>query len=598
MDFYGFYTGQEFEAYEYFGAHIEKNGVRFRTFAPAAGNIAVIGDFNNWQPVNMDRVHDGQFWECLIKNAKPGDRYKYQITAANGIIDHCDPYGFGMELRPDSASIIRNLDEFTFTDDKWLKNRTDFKTSPLNIYEVHLGSWKTNSDDEHGWFTYDKIAPSLISYMTENGYNCLELMPVSEHPCDESWGYQNTGFFAPTNRYGTAAQFQKMIDLFHAADIAVILDFVPVHFAVDAYALANYDGTALYEYPHNDVGVSEWGSCNFMHSRGEVRSFLNSAATYWMDKYHIDGLRMDAISRILYWQGDERRGVNGNAVDFIKTLNSGLKKRFPNCLLAAEDSTNFKDVTKDVSKGGLGFDYKWDMGWMNDTLEYMKLDPLFRGGSYHKLTFSMMYYYDANFLLPFSHDETVHGKCTILQKIFGEYEDKFPQGRLLYMYMMTHPGKKLNFMGNEIGQLREWDEKREQDWDILKYPIHDSFHKYMKELNKLYLTKAALWKYDYDEKGFEWIDCHSESQCLYSYMRTDGTSKIIVALNFSGTVQPYILALKEKSKYKVLLNSDYLKFGGETPASRKNLVADTDGLALELPAYSGIILEEILPDSH
>lgn len=310
MNFYNFYTGQIFDAYNYLGAHIEKKGVTFRTFAPAASNVAVIGSFNNWQPQNMNRVTDDrQFFELFVENAKPGDMYKFQITASNGIIDHCDPYGFGMELRPANASIIRDLDEYKFSDAKWLKKRTDFKKAPLNIYEVHLGSWLTNPDDEHGWFTYDEIAPKLIKYMKENGYNCLELMPISEHPCDESWGYQNTGFFAPTSRYGTATQFQKMIDLFHASDIAVIVDFVPVHFAVDAYALANYDGTALYEYPHNDVGVSEWGSCNFMHSRGEVRSFLNSAAAYWLDKYHIDGLRMDAISRILYWQGDENRGV-------------------------------------------------------------------------------------------------------------------------------------------------------------------------------------------------------------------------------------------------------------------------------------------------
>ncbi len=594
MNFYNFYTGQIFDAYNYLGAHIEKKGVTFRTFAPAASNVAVIGSFNNWQPQNMNRVTDDrQFFELFVENAKPGDMYKFQITASNGIIDHCDPYGFGMELRPDSASIIRDLDEYKFSDAKWLKKRTDFKKAPLNIYEVHLGSWLTNPDDEHGWFTYDEIAPKLIKYMKENGYNCLELMPISEHPCDESWGYQNTGFFAPTSRYGTATQFQKMIDLFHASDIAVIVDFVPVHFAVDAYALANYDGTALYEYPHNDVGVSEWGSCNFMHSRGEVRSFLNSAAAYWLDKYHIDGLRMDAISRILYWQGDENRGVNGNAVDFVKTLNSGLKDRFPNCMLAAEDSTNFKDVTKSVRDGGLGFDYKWDMGWMNDTLEYMKLDPLFRGGSYHKLTFSMMYYYDANFLLPFSHDETVHGKCTILQKMFGEYEMKFPQGRLLYMYMMTHPGKKLNFMGNEIGQLREWDEKREQDWDILKYPIHDSFHKYIQKLNKIYIDTPALWEEDYDENGFEWIDCHSESECLYSYIRRSPKQNIVVALNFSGVAQNYTLDLKKNGKYRVLLNSDYDIYGGNTPVSRKQLSTVSKKLNLELPAFSGIILEEV-----
>lgn len=593
MDFSKFYAGLEFNAYDFMGAHADKNGVWFRTFAPSAKSIAVIGDFNNWLPHYMNKAYDGNFWECYIENAKIGDMYKYQITDCNGLtVNHCDPYGFGMELRPQHASIICDIDTYTFTDSKWIKERTDAKNEPLNIYEVHLGSFKENSyDKKHGWFNYDTIAPVLINHMKKNGYNCIELMPISEHPCDESWGYQNTGFFAPTSRYGTAGQFQKMVDLFHANNIYVILDFVPVHFAIDNYGLANYDGTALYEYPHNDVGVSEWGSCNFMHSRGEVRSFLNSAAHYWLDKYHIDGLRMDAISRILYWQGDERRGVNGNAVDFIKTLNLGLKERFNNCILAAEDSTNFSDVTKPVSQGGLGFDYKWDMGWMNDTLEYMKLDPLFRKDNYHKLTFSMMYYYDANFLLPFSHDETVHGKATILQKMWGQYENKFPQGRLLYLYMMTHPGKKLNFMGNEIGQLREWDEKRQQDWDILTYPAHSSFNLFIQTLNKLYLQNSALWGWDYNSEGFQWIDCNQEDKCIYAYKRKCKDKELIILLNFSGASQNYTLNTSSRSKYKVVLNSDWDCFGGNTSKDTNILIPSENGLDITLQAFNGIVIE-------
>ena len=597
MDFYSFYTGNEFEAYKYLGAHPDQTGVWFRTFAPSATSIAVIGEFNNWQPHYMNKIHDGNFFECHIEGAKVGEMYKYKIQGKNGqTIDHCDPYGFGMQLRPEHASIIRNLDDYKFSDSKWMKNRTDAKNKPLNIYEVHLGSFKANPDDEHGWYTYDKIAPLLIEHMKENGYNCIELMPVSEHPSDESWGYQNTGFFAPTSRYGTSSQLKEMVDLFHKNNMYVILDFVPVHFAVDAYGLANYDGTPLYEYPNDAVGVSEWGSCNFMHSRGEVRSFLNSAATYWLEEFHIDGLRMDAISRILYWQGDERRGVNGNAVDFVKTLNKGLKDRFQNCMLAAEDSTNFGNVTKPVSEGGLGFDYKWDMGWMNDTLDYMRTAPEYRSANYHKLTFSMMYYYDANFLLPLSHDENVHGKATILQKMSGDYDNKFPQGRLFYMYMMTHPGKKLNFMGNEIGQFREWDEKREQDWTILDFPKHEQFNQYIAKLNKLYLKNSALWEYDYTEDGFKWIDCHQEADCIYAYKRSSHDKELVIVLNFSDTSKQYSMPVNEfdsGTSFKPVLHTDWIEFGGNTKKSVASLKSDKSGLSLNLPAYSGILLEVV-----
>ena len=600
MDLLNFYTGKEFEAYQFLGAHPDEKGTTFRTFAPAAKSIAVIGEFNNWQPQYMEKMQDGNFFECYIEGAKAGDMYKFKIEGRNGqIIDHCDPYGFGMQLRPEHASIIRNLNDYEFHDQKWMKSRTNAKEKALNIYEVHLGSFKANPDNENGWYTYDQIAPILISHMKENGYNCVELMPISEHPSDESWGYQNTGFFAPTSRYGTAAQLKQMIDLFHQNKMYVILDFVPVHFAVDAYGLANYDGTPLYEYPNDAVGVSEWGSCNFMHSRGEVRSFLNSAAAYWLDEFHMDGLRMDAISRILYWQGDERRGVNGNAVDFVKTLNQGLKDRFKNCILAAEDSTNFSGVTKPVSEGGLGFDYKWDMGWMNDTLDYMRTAPEYRSSNYHKLTFSMMYFYDADFLLPLSHDENVHGKATILQKMYGDYEQKFPQGRLFYLYMMTHPGKKLNFMGNEIGQFREWDEKREQDWTILDFPKHTEFNHFIKTLNKLYLKNSALWEMDFEEKGFQWIDCHQEDECIYAFERNSSKKKLAVVFNFSGTAKQYrmpVSGFHDGTGFKPLINTDWEEFGGNTKKSVTVQKADTAedgtcGLNLWLPAFSGIVFE-------
>lgn len=564
MDFYGFYTGKIFDAYRFLGAHPEDKGVTFRTFAPGAARISLIGEFTDWQEQKMHKIYDGNFWECYAENAAPGMMYKYRIYKhGDSYIDHCDPYGFGMELRPNTASYIRDLSDYTYHDSIWMQKRTDCKDKPLNIYEIHFGSFKKPSGQADDWYTYTEMANILIPYLKEYGYNYIEIMPLSEHPCDESWGYQNTGFFSPTSRYGTADELMAFIDACHQHDIGVILDFVPVHFAVDGYALANYDGTALYEYPNQDVGVSEWGSCNFMHSRGEVRSFLQSAANYWLTEYHIDGIRMDAISRIIYWQGDPARGVNNTAVDFIREMNRGLKERHPNAMLSAEDSTSYPGVTRPVSEGGLGFDYKWDMGWMNDTLDYFRTDPVYRPANYHKLTFSMMYYYNDAFLLPFSHDEVVHGKATIIQKMNGGYDGKFPQARALYMYMYAHPGKKLNFMGNEIGQFREWDEKREQDWDILTYPIHDAFHRFMKNLNLLYLEHPALYRNDYSTDGFRWIDCHQEERCIYAFERISEKERLLAVFNFSDqTQEDYEITLDNAKKLTLLLASDASEYGG------------------------------------
>ena len=592
LDFYGFYTGRIFDAHNYLGAHTEPlGGVTFRTFAPAAEKISLIGEFSDWTEVPMNQVHDGNFWEIYIKEACPGQMYKYRIYTQNGsFTDHCDPYGFGMELRPGTASIIRNLSEYQFQDDRWMQKRSDCKDKPLNIYELHFGSFKKPSDKSDDWYSYTEMADILIPYVKEYGYNYIEILPLSEHPCDESWGYQNTGFFSPTSRYGTARELMQFIDTCHRNEIGVIMDYVPVHFAVDDYGLANYDGTSLFEYPHQDVGVSEWGSCNFMHSRGETRSFLQSVANYWLSVYHVDGIRMDAISRIIYWQGDPARGVNNNAVDFIRVMNQGLKTLHPSAILAAEDSTSYPDITKPVSEGGLGFDYKWDMGFMNDTLNYFKTAPQYRIENYHKLTFSMMYYYNDCFLLPFSHDETVHGKATILQKMNGDYEEKFPQARALYMYMYAHPGKKLNFMGNEIGQLREWDEKREQDWSILSYPNHDAFHHFMKDLNHLYLNHSALSSRDYMTTGFQWLDCHQEERCIYAFERTDSKERIIAVFNLSDQLQKnYKLTVLECKKMTLLLTSDLNTYGGThtyTKAGDKTLHLKKGTFTLNLPPYS------------
>lgn len=589
MNLKEFYTGNCFDAYEFLGCHLTDDGAVFRTYAPKAASVSVIGEFNNWCEQPMARTEDGRFFEMFSSEAKAGQMYRFVIHTEDGrSVDHSDPYGFGMERRPNSASIIRDMNAFSFEDEKWMKSRTTRLAEALNIYEMHAGSWKANPDDEEeGWYTYRELAGILVPYLLEHGYNYVEFMPLSEHPCDNSWGYQNTGFFSPTSRYGTADDLKFLINELHKNGIGVILDFVPVHFAVDGYGLINYDGTALYEYPHPDIGYNEWGSCNFNHSKGEVQSFLMSNANYWLTEYHFDGLRIDALANMIYWQGEEARGENENAIEFIKKLNCGLKARHPSAILAAEDSTHYPKVTRPVFDGGLGFDYKWDMGWMNDTLNFMQKTPEERKKAYHKLTFSMMYYYDENFILPLSHDEVVHGKATIVQKMCGLYEGKFPQARALYMYMYAHPGKKLNFMGNEIAQLREWDETREQDWDMLKYPLHDSFSVFMKDLSHVYLDNPAFSALDYITMGFDWVDCHSEDKCLYSFVRSGGDQHILCVFNFSEKTQEYKLKLDYNEKLTLLLASDNEIYSGTVHYDGGETVLKKDGVFdLEMTPYS------------
>ena len=591
MDFHGFYTGKIFNAYQYLGAHITDSGVVFRTFAPGAQKVSLIGECSQWREYEMNRVYDGSFWECYVDGASAGSMYKYRIYEKSGsCVDHCDPYGFGMELRPNSASIVRDLNSYQFHDSAWMLSRSDCKNRPLNIYELHFGSFRKPSERADDWYTYEEMADILIPYLKQNGYNYLEIMPLNEHPCDESWGYQSTGFFSPTSRYGTADQLKAFVDACHQNGIGVIMDFVPVHFAVDGYALAQFDGTALYEYPHAAVGVSEWGSLNFMHSRGEVRSFLQSAANYWLAEFHVDGLRMDAISRMIYWQGDPGRGVNLDAVKFLQYMNRGLKTLHPTAILIAEDSTSYPNVTKSVSENGLGFDYKWDMGWMNDTLDYCRTAPAYRGMNYHKLTFSMMYYYHDQFLLPLSHDEVVHGKATILQKMNGHYEKKFPQARILYMYMYAHPGKKLNFMGNEIGQLREWDEKRQQDWNLLDFPVHREFHRFMMDLNHIYLQHLALSEKDYDPDGFRWLDCHQEERCIYAFERIGSSERIIAVFNFSNCEQIYQLKVRNSQTVQVLLSSNWVIYGGDETSCGANLTPKNNILELTMKPYTALYM--------
>ena len=474
-----------------------------------------------------------------------------------------------------------------------LQNKSDIEAGtkcfdkPLNIYEVHAGSWRQKEDGS--WYTYAELADLLPAYCKKNGFTHIELMPLAEHPFDGSWGYQTTGFFAPTSRYGTPDELVEFVNACHKQGIGVILDFVPVHFAVDAYGLKEFDGTPLYEYPAAAVGQSEWGSCNFMHSRGEIRCFIQSCADYWLRVFHADGLRMDAVSRLIYWQGDPNRGVNGSTLEFLKGMNAGLQQRHPTAILIAEDSTSFPKVTAPVEYGGLGFDYKWDLGWMNDTLDYFKKTSDERRENLGKLTFSMMYAWNEHYILPFSHDENVHGKATIVQKMYGEYEGKFPQARALYLYMAIHPGKMLDFMGNEFAQLREFDESREQDWMVLKYPNHDDFHRYRRALNEAYLANEAFWSREYDPEAFRWLDCAHPELDACAIWRDGHDGAVLAAFNFGNTeLADYTLTLPRAGKLTKLLDTDWQCFGGRTEKP-KRLVGKACGgeLKLTLAPFSG-----------
>ncbi|MDY3036108.1 MAG: 1,4-alpha-glucan branching protein GlgB [Absicoccus sp.] len=576
-----FYEGKAFDAYTYFGAHPQNAGVIFRTYAPQAQSICVIGEWNHWQEEPMSQDAQSGIWELYCRDAEVNQMYKYVIYGANGRVEHCDPYGFGMELRPNYASIIRDIDALSFTDASWMNQRSRNFDQPMNIYEMHLGSWKTNDQDENGWFCYDAIANDLIAYCIENHFTHVEFMPLSEYPFDGSWGYQTTGYFSPTSRYGSAKQLQTLVNALHNAGIGAIIDFVPAHFATDPYGLKLYDGSQLYEYPTSDVGESEWGTCNFIYSRYEVRSFLQSAANYWLDMYHFDGIRMDAVSRLIYWMGDENRGVNPKAIEFLQQMNAGLHALHPSAMLIAEDSTAYPNVTKPVNEGGLEFDYKWDLGWMNDTLDYMMKTSDERKELSSKLTFSMYYFYKERYLLPLSHDEVVHGKRTIVDKIYGSYEEKFAQLRSLYLYMMMHPGKKLNFMGNEIAMFREWDETKALDWFLLKYPMHDTFHDFFKALGTIYQSTPQLYEWDDDPRSFEWITINEKETNVYGFKRSAGTLKPVAAFfNFSNQTQ----TLHTEDKWVLTLHTDWERFNGSTkePEEKKS----TDHFIL--PPFSSI----------
>ena len=593
MNMQDFYTGHAFDAYEFFGAHTYFGGTHFALWAPSAQHIAVETEAGTF---DMHRTQPG-VWECDAPGVNAGMVYQYYVRGVNGqTVAHCDPYGTAMTLRPDGRSIIADTPK-GFSDDKWMQSRTKCFDKPMNIYEVHAGSWRQKEDGS--WYTYAELAELLPAYCKENGFTHIELMPLAEHPFDGSWGYQITGFFAPTSRYGTPDELAEFVNACHKQDIGVILDFVPVHFAVDAYGLKEFDGTTLYEYPAAAVGQSEWGSCNFMHSRGEIRCFIQSCADYWLRVFHADGLRMDAVSRLIYWQGDPNRGVNQGAVNFLRSLNHGLNKRWPTGIYMAEDSTNFLKVTAPTRYDGVGFDYKWDMGWMHDTLDYFATPFGERPNAYGKLLFSMHYFYNELYLLALSHDEVVHGKKTIIDKLWGTYAEKCAQLRTLYFYMYMHPGKKLNFMGNELGHFREWDEKRELDWDLLKYPFHDAFQKYFARLSLVYATEPALFDGEYNPDCFEWVASESCTEGVYAWLRKGRGQNLLCIMNTQDHAhKKFPLYLKFPCSAELVLDTEAAEWGGAHKGRRKLHFHTTDGgvygrdytLTVDLPAMGSFLL--------
>lgn len=602
-----FYNGHCIEAYKIFGAHpcFEGTaGVRFCVYAPNAQKVNVIGSFNQWnlEKDEMKRLDDQGFYSLFIAGAKVDDMYKYRVVQANGrIVDKMDPYAFYSELRPNTASVVANLSDMKWEDEDWILHRDCGFHKPLNIYEVHIGSWHLTEDGK--WLTYREIAADLISYVKAMHFTHIEFMPLNEYPFDGSWGYQCSGYFAATSRYGTPQDLMYLINECHKAGIGVILDFVPVHFVRDDFSLSYFDGTPLYEYSNDRDANSQWGTSNFDLWREDVRSFLMSAAAFWIDQYHVDGLRMDAVSNIIHWHGNKDLGANQGAIDFIRRLNYNLHHKYKGIILIAEDSSDFPNVTKSTTDMGLGFDYKWDLGWMNDTLKYFEMDPIFRKWHHNTITFSMAYTYTENFILPFSHDEVVHGKKTIMDKLWGSYEQKFSQLRTLYMYMYTHPGKKLNFMSNEIAQVREWDEEKENDWFLLKYPVHDSFRNYFKKLNELYLNKKALHENDRNWLSFKWIDADNRDENIFSYLRTSEDSHIVVIINASGNhYAQHPFGVEHSGDYEIILNSEDTLYSGYQVVSTdkiKSKKKECDHLPNEIlvdvPAFGAIMLETKIP---
>jgi len=595
---YLFHQGKNYETYNILGSHIKtekrKKGVQFATWAPNAKDVYVVGDFNNFEvkdEYKLEKITENGLWKGFLSEAKVGDKYKYCIIGKDGKKGEykADPYAIQTELRPDSASIVYEPKHFKWNDQKWInqRNKINVLEEPLNIYEVHLGSWKTNKDG--GFLTYEEISEELPKYVKEMGYTHVEIMPLVEHPLDASWGYQGTGYYSPTSRYGTIEGLKKLIDKLHEENIGVIMDWVPGHFCKDSHGLYKFDGTPTYEYQEEWRAENKgWGTCNFDLGRPEVKSYLISNALYWYREFHIDGLRVDAVSSILYldysrsygeWVPN-KLGGNGNleAIDFLKELNKAVFAEYSTALMIAEESTSWPNITKPTNNDGLGFNLKWNMGWMNDTLEYIEIDPKYRKNNHRNITFAMMYNHAENYLLPLSHDEVVHGKKPLIDKMWGDEWNKFAGLRAFMGYMMGHPGKKLVFMGCEFAQTIEWREYKELEWNLIDdLEMHKKTQLFCKDLNNLYINNKAFWELDHDDRGFNWIEADNNEQSILIFTRRsrDDQDTLVFVINFTSKVYyDYQIGVPFLGSYKEIFNTDDSKYGGSGQTMDDTLISE------------------------
>jgi len=618
FDLHLFSEGKHWHAYRILGAHAHQvdgiDGVLFATWAPSAQRVSIIGDFNQWDgrkhPMRI-RGSSG-VWELFIPGLTVGELYKFEIKSNDGSLhSKMDPYGQQSELRPGTASIIAKTSEHEWQDKDWMARRekSDWLHSAHSVYEVHMGSWQRNEVGD--FLTYREMADQMVPYVKELGFTHIELLPVTEHPLDISWGYQTTGYFSPTSRFGTPDDFRYFIDQCHQNDIGIILDWVPGHFPKDAHGLARFDGSALYEHADPRQGEhQDWGTYIFNYGRSEVTNFLLSSAFYWLEEFHIDGLRVDAVASMLYldysredgqWVPNQYGGrENLEVIEFLKHMNSVLHQEHPGCLIAAEESTSYPMVSRPAHMGGLGFSMKWNMGWMHDILEYMQQDSIHRRYHHDSLTFGLLYAFTENFVLPFSHDEVVHGKKSMVNKMPGDEWQRFANLRLLYTLMFTYPGKKLLFMGSEFAQGTEWNCEKALDWYVLDYPLHNGMKTLVGDLNKLYTSTPALYRHEFDPHGFEWLDCNDREQSILSYIRKDEENYVISVFNFTPVVrESYRIGVPDLSTYKIILNSDSEYYGGSNTANEFTIQAESIpwsdkpySIVINLPPLAGIVLHK------
>ena len=619
-DVYLLSEGTHWRSYEKLGAHPRTidgvQGVNFAVWAPNATSVSLIGEFNDWSPRRhpMRKQVPSGFWELFVPGLTVGTLYKYSVRHGGGAIEKSDPYGFAAEVPPRTASIVTDLDRYQWKDTGWLENRPRINglDAPMSFYEVHLGSWKRPGDDPHRWLGYRELAHQLVEYCQEQGYTHLELLPVSEHPFSGSWGYQTVGYFSATSRYGTPEDFMYFVDHCHQNGIGVVLDWVPAHFPRDDHGLRLFDGTALYEHADPRQGEhKDWGTLIFNFGRNEVRNFLLSNALFWLDKYHIDGLRVDAVASMLYLDYSREAGEwvpnkyggreNLEAIELVKTFNEQIHTQYPGVLTIAEESTAWGGVSRPVYLGGLGFSLKWNMGWMNDTLRYMRKEPIHRKYHHDELTFSLIYAFHENFVLPLSHDEVVHGKGALLDQMPGDLWQKFANLRLLYAYMWTHPGKKLLFMGGDFGQWNEWNYDTSLQWDLLKWETHQGLLKMVGDVNRLYRSEPALHQVDFESSGFEWIDCRDWEDSTLSYIRRGKNPEdfVIVIGNFTPVPRHnFRIGVPKAGWYREIFNSDSTYYGGSNVGNGPGLMTQDMtshgrpcSLLLTLPPLAAIVLK-------